>query len=128
MKKHSAFYIPCLRGAVCLAHKSIAFYRHGPTHYLPENGSFLLAQNSITWCGGTWAFSSVKHTIAFTHTNNAIDFKLQVPTLQSNFFRFGKKLVFSLVFLLIIILVIPILFKKLKLPGLVGLVLAGVFL
>ncbi len=76
----------------------------------------------------TWAFNSAKHTIASIHPNNAMDLKLQVPTPQSNFSRSGNEPFFPLVIVLLIILVIPILLKKLKLPGLVGLVLVGVFL
>ncbi len=76
----------------------------------------------------TWAFNSAKHTIASIHPNNAMDLKLQVPTPQSNFSRSGNEPFFPLVIVLLIILVIPILLKKLKLPGLVGLVLVGDFL
>ena len=57
-----------------------------------------------------------------------MDLILQVLALQSNSSLFGKEPIFPFVILLFVILFIPILFERLRLPGLVGLVLAGVVL
>ncbi|NRB06625.1 MAG: cation:proton antiporter [Richelia sp.] len=55
-----------------------------------------------------------------------MDLILQVLALQSNSSLFGKEPILPFVILLLVILFIPILFERLRLPGLVGLVLAGI--
>ncbi|WP_088243054.1 cation:proton antiporter [Calothrix rhizosoleniae] len=57
-----------------------------------------------------------------------MDLILQVLALQSNSSVLGKEPISPFVILLLVILVIPILFEKLRLPGLVGLVCSGVAL
>ncbi len=57
-----------------------------------------------------------------------MDLILQVLALQSNSSVLGKEPILPFVILLLVILIVPILFEKLKLPGLVGLVCSGVAL
>ena len=54
-----------------------------------------------------------------------MDLILKFLALQSNSSMFGKEPIFPFVILLFVILIVPIIFEKLRLPGLVGLVLAG---
>jgi len=57
-----------------------------------------------------------------------MDLTLQVLTLPSNSSVLGREPIFPFVILLLVILVVPILVERFRLPGLVGLVCSGVVL